>query len=136
MKFFLKQNLPGIKAGSEMRKGSRLKDLWFAVDSGVEAIIHQSELSDWIEERDGMWKPKMGDEYFSPALDEQETKHERYLWDDSQWGNARLANGLVCPTPELAIELADRMIETAKKFWEEKKRTTTQMSGWVKTKFT
>lgn len=129
MRYFLKKDLPGIKAGTEMEKKEWMTDLnatvnessWKAKESKKVATIPNSELSDWIEERDAKWKPEMDETYFFPALDEGITKFDSLIWGDSRWDFARLAHNIVCPTSELAIELADRMIETAKKFWEEKK---------------
>lgn len=130
MRYFLKKDLPGIKAGTEMSKSegahTELKpkhdeSIWVTELKKKGVIIPNSELSDWIEERDAKWKPEMDEMYFFPTLEEKECKFDRCIWIGSRWDFARLAHNIVCPTSELAIELADRMIETAKKFWEEKK---------------
>ena len=128
MRYFLKQNLPGIKAGVEMEKKEWMMDLyatinessWKAKGTKKVAVIPNSELSDWIEERDGTWKPKEGEIYYTPEPCYDDL-HDEAMWRDDQIDNFRFSRGLVCPTPELAIELAERQIETAKKFWEEKK---------------
>lgn len=127
MKYFLKKDLPGIKAGEEMKKhpDKELGRFWGCSEKGKWTLgnlwieIPNSELSDWIEERVEMWKPKEGDAYFIPEFS-MRWKYTRSIWANDGIDNYRLSRGLVCPTPELAIELHDRMIETAKKFWEEK----------------
>jgi len=123
MRYFLKKDLPGIKAGVEMEKWTNEHAVrWHPKNAPSEKFyIPPSELSDWIEEIDPKWKPEMDEMYFFPTLDEETPKFDSLIWGDSPWDNARLAHNIVCPTKELAIELADRMIETAKKFWEEKK---------------
>lgn len=125
MRYFLKKDLPGIKAGVEVVKPFGLTG-WDGLKWYVESLdkrfeIPPSELSDWIEEIDTKWKPEMDEMYFFPTLEEGITKFDSLIWGDSRWDFARLAHNIVCPTSELAIELADRMVETAKKFWEEKK---------------
>jgi len=93
---------------------------WKAKGTKKVAVIPNSELSDWIEERDGMWKPINGQVYFVPKFIRGD-KFFTYMWGNNHFDEDLLFCGLVCLTPELAIELAERMIETAKKFWEEKK---------------
>ena len=122
MRYFLKKDLPGIKAGTEMEKWTNEYAVrWHPKNALSEKLyIPPSELSDWIEERDGTWKPKLGDIYYIPRID-GDVKYDFYQWQNFPSDTRFLLRGLVCPTSELAIELADRMMETAKKFWEEKK---------------
>lgn len=123
MRYFLKKDLPGIKAGVEMEKWTNEYAVrWHPKNALSEKLyIPPSELSDWIEKRDAKWKPEMDEMYFFPTLEEGKIKFDSCIWIGSRWDFARLAQNIVCPTSELAIELADRIIETAKKFWEEKK---------------
>ena len=124
MRYFLKKDLPGIKAGVEVVKTVGLTGWggleWHVKSSEKKFEIHPSELSDWIEERDGTWKPKEGEIYYTPEPCYDDL-HDEAMWRDDQIDNFRFSRGLGCLTPELAIELAEHMIETAKKFWEEKK---------------
>ena len=122
MKYFLKQNLPGIKAGTEMIKHSVffVSSYWRAkLDAGCGVYIQNSELSDWIEERDGMWKPKEGETWYIPVIIGS-AKYKENKWYGDSVDEEFFGDGFVCPTPELAIELHGRIIETTKKFWEEK----------------
>ena len=123
MRYFLKKDLPGIKAGTEMEKEpipfSLSIERWKPTDGTFGYPIVADELPDWIEERDGTWKPKLGDIYYIPKIND-DIKYDFYQWQNFPSDTRFLLRGLVCPTSELAIELADRMIETAKKFWEEK----------------
>lgn len=125
MKYYLKKDSLGFKAGTEveLRSGNLTTDnyqVFYKKTSGLSIIkIPLDELSDWIEERDGMWKPKEGEIWYAPNLVGL-SKYKLSGWYGDSVDEQFFKNGLVCPTPELAIELADRMLETAKKFWEEK----------------
>ena len=124
MKYFLKQNLPGIKAGEEMEKHTTFSGwdgkAWYTADQRRSCFIPNSELSDWIEEREnGMWQPKEGETWYIPAI-VGSAKYKENKWYGDSVDEEFFGNGFVCHTPKLAIELHDRMLETAKKFWEEK----------------
>lgn len=73
MKYRLKKDLPWAKAGEdlpwakagEVCEGERPKDTYYWVNiKGLQLHIRAQEFSDWFEEVDEQWKPRMGDTYY------------------------------------------------------------------------
>ena len=59
------------------------------------------------------WIPETGNKYFTPSFTDED-KHDFEYWDNDKTDNFRLANNLVCRTPEEAIALTDKMLGAVK----------------------
>ena len=145
MRYYLKKDLPGVKAGTEMEKviitqtkntfenghifrpgqtveivDSVLSGVWKGKDKNDWHRIPESETSEWIEERDGKWMPKNGDVYFMPDLEREDENPVKLSWSHHPYDERIFARHLCCSTKEQAIALAEHLIQAAKE-WQEKR---------------
>ena len=66
----------------------------------------------WLEWN--KWKPKVGETYYVPKLDDYEADYIDIIWSDFPWDEVRYNAGFVCRTKEEALELAEKMLTVAK----------------------
>ena len=66
----------------------------------------------WLEWN--KWKPKVGETYYVPKLDDYEADYIDIIWSDFPWDEVRYNAGFVCHTKEEALELAEKMLAVAK----------------------
>lgn len=60
------------------------------------------------------WKPKFGDEYYTPDTLLGEASDLSYAWSGSKVDTRMYEAGIVCRTKEEAIELARKMLAVAR----------------------
>ncbi len=60
------------------------------------------------------WKPSYGDVFYMPSVI-NENKYIRLFWNDSGTYKSFYQQGLICRTKEEAIELAEEMLDVARK---------------------
>lgn len=62
------------------------------------------------------WKPKIGDEYYTPYFSfYTENRYTYRVWDDADIDYFWLTNGLICKTKEEAIKMTDKLLALIKK---------------------
>lgn len=98
---------------------SVLSGVWKGKDKNDWHRIPEDETSEWITERDGKWKPKMGEMYYYPPLSYGHDYLGGQPWKDSFGDRVRLNRNLVCQTLDQAIALTEHLIQAAKE-WHEK----------------
>lgn len=118
MPFYLKKDLPTIKAGTEMEKIGGFEGGWIVVDKTISQfwqIFPPEVLNDWIEERDGKWKPQEGQRYFSSCFRWIDTHVDSYYWNDAESDKRLFSLGLCFRTEEEAHQAALQMLGALKK---------------------
>lgn len=118
MRYFLKKDLPGIKAGSLMRQSTANTHWWYDHNSEMSLLIPPDETTDWIEERDVMWKPQEGEKYYIPNM-HNEDGFQEFTWAGDVNDLTFLRNGRVCSSAKAAMALNKHLIKSAKE-WQEK----------------
>lgn len=115
MPYFLKKDLPTIKAGTEMF-ASGLDPNYLHKKGSLEVFYFPPEvLNDWIEERDGKWKPQEGQRYFSSCFRWIDTHVDSYYWNDAESDKRLFSLGLCFRTEEEAHQAALQMLGALKK---------------------
>ena len=65
------------------------------------------------------WKPRKGEKYYIPYIStQQKGMHVTYYWNDDHIDIEHYRMGLVCKTPEEAIAITMRMLDTVKELRE------------------
>ena len=70
---------------------------------------------EWKADKMTKWKPKVGEAYYVPKLDDYKADYIDIVWSDFPWDDVRYNAGFVCRTKEEALELAEKMLDVAKK---------------------
>ena len=114
MSYYLKRDLPTIKAGTEIEQGGADSLYWSPVGCIEHFHIPPEVRDDWIEERDGRWKPEYKSLFFVPDFRQSAFVRSCFWYKDNEDEHYFIL-GLVCPTEESAHTLALRMLEALKK---------------------
>ena len=66
------------------------------------------------------WKPRKGEKYYIPYIStQQKGMHVTYYWNNDHIDIEHYRMGLVCKTPEEAIAITMRMLDTVKELREQ-----------------